>query len=125
MKRLLLDTHVLLWFIDNGNKQIGPQTLKLICDQANKVFVSAVSSWEISIKKSLGKLKAPDDIDSIAEEKNFEKLAITLCINKIDRLMLELKLPPTDAYYKLRHIVDEVNGLLRFAARFYRLKFTH
>ena len=41
-----------------------------------------------------------------------ERLAITLCINKIDRLMLELKLPPQDAYYKLRHIVDEINGLL-------------
>ncbi|TRY59810.1 hypothetical protein DNTS_035239 [Danionella cerebrum] len=36
-----------------------------------------------------------------------EKLAITICINKIDRLIVELKLPPTDAYYKLRHIVDE------------------
>jgi len=41
-----------------------------------------------------------------------EKLAITVCINKIDRLVLELKLPPQDAYYKLRHIVEEVNGLL-------------
>lgn len=43
-----------------------------------------------------------------------ERLAITICINKIDRLILELKLPPTDAYYKLRHIVDEVNGMLRY-----------
>jgi len=41
-----------------------------------------------------------------------EKLAITLCINKVDRLVLELKLPPTDAYYKLRHIIDEVNALI-------------
>nr|CAG4640617.1 EOG090X00RJ [Eulimnadia texana] len=41
-----------------------------------------------------------------------EKMAITLCISKIDRLILELKLPPQDAYYKLRHIVEEVNGLL-------------
>lgn len=41
-----------------------------------------------------------------------EKLAITICINKIDRLVLELKLPPTDAYYKLKHIIDEVNSLL-------------
>ncbi|XP_015920056.1 116 kDa U5 small nuclear ribonucleoprotein component [Parasteatoda tepidariorum] len=41
-----------------------------------------------------------------------EKLAICICINKIDRLMLELKLPPQDAYYKLRHIVEEINGLL-------------
>ncbi|KFM66411.1 U5 small nuclear ribonucleoprotein component, partial [Stegodyphus mimosarum] len=41
-----------------------------------------------------------------------EKLAICICINKIDRLMLELKLPPQDAYYKLRHIIEEINGLL-------------
>ncbi|CAH0394055.1 unnamed protein product [Bemisia tabaci] len=41
-----------------------------------------------------------------------EKMAITLCINKIDRLMLELKLPPADAYYKIKHIVDEVSGLI-------------
>jgi len=40
-----------------------------------------------------------------------ERLAITLCINKIDRLIVELKLPPTDAYYKLRHIIDEVSPL--------------
>lgn len=41
-----------------------------------------------------------------------EKLPVTICLNKIDRLMLELKLPPTDAYYKLRHILEEVNSLL-------------
>lgn len=41
-----------------------------------------------------------------------ERLAICVCINKIDRLMLELKLPPQDAYYKLRHIIEEINGLL-------------
>lgn len=41
-----------------------------------------------------------------------ERLAITICINKIDRLMLELKLPPTDAYYKLRHIIDEVSSMI-------------
>ena len=41
-----------------------------------------------------------------------ERLAVTLCINKIDRLILELKLPPQDAYYKLRHIIDETNALL-------------
>ena len=37
-----------------------------------------------------------------------------LIFHQIDRLILELKLPPTDAYYKLKHIVDEVNGLLRY-----------
>ena len=41
-----------------------------------------------------------------------EKMQITLCINKIDRLILELKLPPLDAYYKLKHIIEEINALL-------------
>lgn len=41
-----------------------------------------------------------------------ERLDIVVCINKIDRLMLELKLPPLDAYYKLRHIIEEINGLM-------------
>ncbi|KAJ3639023.1 hypothetical protein Zmor_022088 [Zophobas morio] len=44
-----------------------------------------------------------------------ERLAITLCINKIDRLILELKLPPNDAYFKLKLIVDEVNNVLMLA----------
>eukprot|EP00123_Amoebidium_parasiticum_P017644 comp23931_c0_seq1/m.42254 comp23931_c0_seq1/g.42254 ORF comp23931_c0_seq1/g.42254 comp23931_c0_seq1/m.42254 type:complete len:789 (-) comp23931_c0_seq1:227-2593(-) len=39
-------------------------------------------------------------------------LPLMLCINKVDRLILELKLPPTDAYHKLRHTIDEVNGIL-------------
>ncbi|MCL4145693.1 UNVERIFIED_CONTAM: hypothetical protein GTU68_060108, partial [Idotea baltica] len=41
-----------------------------------------------------------------------KRLAITVCINKIDRLILELKLPPQDAYYKLRHIIEEINSLM-------------
>lgn len=45
-----------------------------------------------------------------------QKLAITLCINKIDRLIFELKLPPIDAYYKLRHLIDEINALIQCVA---------
>ena len=41
-----------------------------------------------------------------------EQLAITLVVNKIDRLILELKLPPTDAFFKLRNVIDEVNAVL-------------
>ena len=40
--------------------------------------------------------------------------AVTLCINKVDRLILELKLPPTDAYHKLKHTIDEVNSILAY-----------
>ena len=36
--------------------------------------------------------------------------ALTLCITKIDRLITELKIPPADAYFKLRHIIQECNA---------------
>jgi small GTP-binding protein len=35
--------------------------------------------------------------------------ALTLCITKVDRLITELKIPPADAYFKLRHIIQECN----------------
>ena len=38
-----------------------------------------------------------------------------LVITKMDRLILELKLPPADAYHKLRHTVQEVNALIAVA----------
>ena len=34
---------------------------------------------------------------------------MVLILNKIDRLVLELKLPPNDAYHKIRHTIDEFN----------------
>jgi translation elongation factor EF-G len=45
-----------------------------------------------------------------------EKLAITLVINKMDRLILELRLPPTEAFYKIKHTIEEVNTAISFVA---------
>lgn len=45
-----------------------------------------------------------------------ERLAVTVVINKVDRLILELKLPPQDAYVKLRHTIDEINELIMIHA---------
>ncbi|GAA5805185.1 U5 small nuclear ribonucleoprotein component [Helicostylum pulchrum] len=42
-----------------------------------------------------------------------EGLKMTLVVNKVDRLILELKLPPADAYFKLRHTIEEVNTVIR------------
>ena len=42
-----------------------------------------------------------------------EELQIILVINKIDRLVLELKLPPPDAYLKLKRTIEEVNHMVR------------
>ncbi|KAL5640130.1 hypothetical protein ACGC1H_007423 [Rhizoctonia solani] len=41
-----------------------------------------------------------------------ENLPIVLVLNKIDRLILELRLPPADAYFKIKHTIEEVNTFL-------------
>ncbi len=42
-----------------------------------------------------------------------ERIPFCLLITKFDRLIVELKLPPNDAYFKIRHITEEINLLLR------------
>ncbi len=42
-----------------------------------------------------------------------EGIPMLLNITKIDRLVIELKLPPSDAFFKLRHVIDEVNAFIR------------
>ena len=42
-----------------------------------------------------------------------EGLKITLVVNKIDRLILELRIKPTDAYYKIKHTIEEINTFIR------------
>jgi PIN domain nuclease of toxin-antitoxin system len=55
---ILLDTHAFLWAIDNS-EQLSQAARTAIVDGNNVVFVSAVTAWEIAIKKALGKLTVP------------------------------------------------------------------
>jgi PIN domain nuclease of toxin-antitoxin system len=56
--RLLLDTHVFLWFI-SGDKRL-PETIRDdIRDAANEVYLSVVSLWEAMVKHQLGRLPLP------------------------------------------------------------------
>lgn len=74
--RLLLDTHALLWWLaDDG---LTDRARDAVADQANLVMVSAVSAWEISIKKAHGKLTAPDDLERQMSEGGFAPLPITI-----------------------------------------------
>lgn len=59
--KVLLDTHVLLWFL-NGDKKLSKQQTELIESSKNLKFVSIASLWEISIKLSLNKLRLPLDL---------------------------------------------------------------
>ncbi|MBI6565520.1 type II toxin-antitoxin system VapC family toxin [Pseudomonas synxantha] len=74
--RLLLDTHILLWAL-NDDPRLSGKTHKLI-ENAADVYVSAATFWEMAIKVGVGKLAV--DLDEIREyclESGFVELPIT------------------------------------------------
>ncbi|MBW1720431.1 MAG: type II toxin-antitoxin system VapC family toxin [Deltaproteobacteria bacterium] len=74
---LLLDTHVLLWWLDD-NPLLSSKAKKAISDWNNIVFVSAVVIWEIRIKQALGKLIIPSNFRKVLSRQPFEMLDITV-----------------------------------------------
>lgn len=74
--KILLDTHLILWWLANNPSLSEPARL-LISDPGNTVFVSAVSLWEIWLKASLGKLRLPTDFDARLAAESFESLPLT------------------------------------------------
>jgi PIN domain nuclease of toxin-antitoxin system len=72
--RLLLDTHVLLWWLAD-HPALSKRARNLIANEP-EVFASAASAWEISIKRALGKLEAPEDLQAAVEASGITELPI-------------------------------------------------
>ncbi len=74
---VLLDTHLLLWWLANDSS-VSVSARRIVSNGSNRVFVSAASAWEIAIKRALGKLRAPANLEVAVEQSHFETLPITL-----------------------------------------------
>lgn len=74
---LLLDTHIVLWWLSDSDK-LSKKSRSIISDTNNFIFVSVATGWEISIKKSIGKLTAPDDFSKALQVNAFQPISITL-----------------------------------------------
>ena len=77
MKGLLLDTHILLWWLGD-NSRLSALFREYIADPERPCFVSAATIWEIGIKRAIGKLDAPSRLIGIIEEEGFRGLPMKL-----------------------------------------------
>ena len=86
--RLLLDTNAVIWTLVS-RERISPMAVDAIEDEANDVFVSVVSAWEIEIKAAKGRLKAPSDLQAALATQGFQPLAIGMrhayCVESLPR----------------------------------------
>lgn len=74
--RLLLDTHILLWWLSD-DPLLPVVALEAIASPDIEVLVSAATAWEIAIKKAAGRLEAPDDLLDVLDDNAFETMPIS------------------------------------------------
>lgn len=73
---LLLDTHTLLWWLDDS-PDLCISAREAISRGDNLVYISTATIWEIVIKRTLGKLDLPDDFRETLEQQPLRHLDIT------------------------------------------------
>jgi len=75
--RILADSHVLLWWLENPRRVALPARAA-IADPANEIYFSAASVWEIGLKVGKGKLRIDGDFVALLEADGFEPLSVTM-----------------------------------------------
>ncbi|KAF9013633.1 P-loop containing nucleoside triphosphate hydrolase protein [Hymenopellis radicata] len=73
-------------------------------------FVDEVAS---AIRLTDGIVLVVDVVEGLMVGAESKTPKITLVVNKIDRLILELRIKPADAYYKIKHTIEEINTFIR------------
>ena len=73
---LLLDTHVILWW-QRDDRRLGRAARRAIAE-ADIVWVSAVSGWEVAIKTALGRLRLDEPFSVLVGADDFTELPMTL-----------------------------------------------
>jgi len=86
--RILLDTHVFLWW-DSDPGKLSARVNNLLSDPENTIVLSVVSVWEIQIKKQLGKLSLSIPLDELLESQQQVNELEILPVNLEHVLMLE------------------------------------
>ncbi len=84
---LLLDPHVVLWWLTDDREL--PDEIKDRLDGDPDVRVSAATVWEIAIKQGLGKITGPPDLPERVRDSGFRELPIG-----VDHAMAAGRLPP-------------------------------
>lgn len=75
--RLLADTHAVLWLL-GADERLSAGAEEMLTDPANEVLLSAAVVWEVAIKRSLGRLQAPDGFAGLLLDAGAVPLAVSI-----------------------------------------------
>lgn len=77
MRRLLLDTNVVLWLLLGDRERVSRSAVRALENVTNEVALSAASVWEIAIKRSLEKVTIPDGWAAALARLGFDPMPVT------------------------------------------------
>ena len=83
--RLLLDTHVFLWWRIDA-PELSAAARSALMDADNEIFVSTAVAWEIVIKRKLGKLEFDGTVEAAIADEGFTPLAVRVA--HVDRVAM-------------------------------------
>ncbi len=109
---LLLDTHVLIWALEN-NSTLSDNARAAIIDGENLVFISSASVWEISIKKTLGKLKVPDNLTEEIKLHRFTQLTMNFEHAQLAGELPDIHKDPFDRMLIAQAIIEKLTLVTR------------
>lgn len=107
--RLLLDTHVLYWWLTD-DARIAPPVRKIIAD-ASDAFVSAASVWEMGIKAAAGKLRMPGDLGRQLARHRFTELPVSFAHARLAPTLPRHHKDPFDRMLVAQSIVESLTLL--------------
>lgn len=76
--RLLLDTHLIIWWMNGEASKISERALAALGSEDMEPVVSAVAIWEAAIKRRIGKLEVPGDMLAQIEASGVELLPVSV-----------------------------------------------
>ena len=109
---ILLDTHVLIWALEN-NPTLSDLSRNSIINGSNQVFVSSVSVWEIGIKRNLGKLDTPDNLLEEIQEHRFTPLHVNLEHAQLAGTLPNIHKDPFDRMLVAQAIIEKLTLVTR------------
>ena len=109
MSGLLLDTHVVLWLLDDSPR-LGIRARQRITGSA-AVYLSAASTWELSIKAAIGKITLPDDFDDAIDRSSLRDLPVTRTHTRASDLAELPHKDPFDAVLVAQATVEQLSLL--------------